>query len=224
MDAKILRKISYGVYIITAKNNNKINGQIANTAMQVASDPMLVTVCINKQNLTHQYITESKKFAVSILSQEVPMELIGNFGFKSGRDINKFEKVKYKEDINGLPVILDHTIGYLSAEVVDTMDAATHTLFLGKIVDAETFNDNIPLTYADYHTVKNGKSPKTAPTYIKDDDDIKPAAGRYKCGVCGYIYDPGKGDGANPPMPFEKLPADWKCPVCGEPKSVFKPL
>jgi len=224
MDAKILHKISYGVYIITSKKDDKINGQIANTVMQVASDPMLIAVCINKQNLTHEYIMQSKKFAVSILSQDVPMEIIGTFGFKSGRDINKFENIKYKTDINGLPVISEHTVGCLSADVQDSVDAATHTLFIGKIVDAETFNNDVPLTYSDYHTLKNGKSPKTAPTYIKEEEGVKPAAGSYKCGVCGYIYDPKKGDGTNSPMSFEDLPKDWKCPVCGEPKSVFKPL
>ncbi|MBW1650262.1 MAG: flavin reductase [Deltaproteobacteria bacterium] len=222
MDARTLHKISYGVYIITSEKNNKINGQIANTVMQAAAEPMLIAICINKQNLTHEYIMHSKKFAISILSQDVPMELIGTFGFKSGRDINKFENIKYKTDINRLPVILEHTVGYLSAEIENTMDAATHTMFIGKIVDAETFNNNIPLTYADYHTFKNGKSPKTAPTYIKE--DIKHTAGSYKCSVCGYIYNPEKGDGTNPPMPFEDLPKDWKCHVCGEPKSVFKPL
>jgi rubredoxin len=151
------------------------------------------------------------------------MDIIGTFGFKSGRDINKFENIKYKNDINQLPVILDYTVGYLSANVESAIDAATHTMFIGKIIDAEAFNNNTPLTYADYHTIKNGKSPKTAPTYIKE-EDVKPAAGYCKCGVCGYIYKPEKGDGANSSMPFEDLPEDWKCPVCGEPKSVFKPL
>jgi flavin reductase (DIM6/NTAB) family NADH-FMN oxidoreductase RutF/rubredoxin len=223
MDVKTLHKISYGVYIITSAQDNKINGQIANTVMQVASDPMLIAVCINKQNLTHQYITESKKFAISILSQDVPMDIIGTFGFKSGRDTNKFENIKYKTDINSVPVILDYTVGYLSANVENAIDASTHTMFIGKVADAESFNNDTPLTYSDYHTIKNGKSPKTAPTYIKE-EDVKPAAGHSKCGVCGYIYKPEKGDGANPPMSFEDLPEDWKCPVCGEPKSVFKPL
>ena len=94
MDKKAFYKLSYGLYIVSSMKEDKINGQIANTAFQVTSEPPTVAVSINKQNLTHEYIQASTKFTVSIISQSTPMPFIGNFSFKCGRDINKFFKTR----------------------------------------------------------------------------------------------------------------------------------
>ena len=91
MDTKVFRKISYGVYIVTSKAGDRINGQTANALMQVCSSPPLIAMAINKENLTHEFIKKSGVFTVSILSQDAPPRLIGRFGFKSGREVDKFE-------------------------------------------------------------------------------------------------------------------------------------
>ena len=167
MDAKALYLISYGMYIICSKKGDKINGQTANSVVQVASEPPIISVCINKQNLTHEFIKESKVFTASVLAQTAPLKLIGGFGFKSGRDVNKFEGVKYKLGQSGAPVILDSTLGYLEARVIDSVDAKTHTIFVGELVGAEVLGEGEPMTYAYYHMVKRGTTPKSAPSFNK---------------------------------------------------------
>ena len=226
MNLKAVQKMCYGVYIVGSKKNESINGQIANTAFQITSDPATIAVSINKQNLTHDYIMASKVFSVSILSKDVPMTLIGMFGFKSGRDIDKFKDVKYRIGVTGAPVVLQYTIGFMECEVLSSTDVGTHTVFIGKIVDCDIFDEAEPMTYAYYHQVKGGKSPKAAPTYIKE-DTVKTVNGsqKHRCKICGYVYDPAIGDpdsGIKPGTTFEDLPDTWTCPICNEPKSEFE--
>jgi len=235
MDLKALFNISYGIYIVSSKKEGRINGQIANTVFQTTSEPATLAICINKKNLTHEFITKSRVFAVSVLEQETDMKFIGRFGFKSGRDEDKFKGVDYKIGITGSPIILENTLAYIEAEVVKEMDAGTHTLFVGKLVEAENIKKAKPLTYDYYHQIKNGISPKNAPTYIpkeeksgeetnKERKELEKMS-KFKCTVCGYIYEPKKGDpesGVNPGTPFEDLPDDWVCPVCGAGKDEFE--
>jgi ferric-chelate reductase [NAD(P)H] len=168
MDLTVLFKISYGLYIISSFKDDKYNGQIANTVFQVTSEPPRVAVCINKNNLTHEFIENSKIFSVSILAKDAPMTFIGQFGFKSGRDIDKFQGVNYFIGESKAPIVKDFTIGYLELKVIDKMDVGTHTIFVGELLNSGKFNDDEPLTYAYYHEIKKGKSPKNAPTYIKE--------------------------------------------------------
>lgn len=228
MNLKTIQKISYGMYVISSRKGDRINGQIANTVFQITSEPPTIAISINKLNLSHEYIFESKVFTVSILSNEAPMTLIGNFGFKSGRDVDKFKDAKFKSGLTGAPVVLEYTVGYLECEVMGVADVGTHTIFIGKVVDCDILSDKEPMTYAYYHQIKGGKSPKTAPTYIKEEEPAKkPApAGKYKCNVCGYVYDPENGDpdsGIQPGTAFEDLPDDWTCPICGASKNDFEP-
>ncbi len=167
MNIKTIFKITYGMYIVSSRKGERFNGQIANTVFQISAEPPTIAVSINKENLTHQYIEESKAFTVSILEKETPFPFIGQFGFKSGREVDKFAGVNHKLGRTGLPIVLDHTIAYLEAEVIKSLDVATHTLFIGRLVDAEILNEGEPLTYAYYYEVKKGRSPKTAPTYVK---------------------------------------------------------
>jgi ferric-chelate reductase [NAD(P)H] len=102
------------------------------------------------------------------LKKETPLEFIGRFGFKSGRNINKFENLNYKTSNLGLPIILENSLAYVEAKVVNSIDVGTHILFVGEVVDAEILSEGETMTYEFYHLVKRGKSPKTAPTYIKD--------------------------------------------------------
>jgi flavin reductase (DIM6/NTAB) family NADH-FMN oxidoreductase RutF/rubredoxin len=231
MDKKTFHKISYGVYVICSKNKEKINGQVANALFQVTSEPPTIAVSINKQNLTHDYINASKVFTVSILEEKTPLPFIGTFGFKSGRDIDKFKNVTYKLGTTQAPIVLDHTIGYLEARVIDKIDVGTHTIFIGTITDSAVLSKEQAMTYEYYHKVKGGYSPKTAPTYDSDVDkktqkkkeDVK--MDNYVCTVCGYVYDPAKGDlesGIAAGTAFEDLPDDWVCPICGAGKDAFE--
>jgi flavin reductase (DIM6/NTAB) family NADH-FMN oxidoreductase RutF/rubredoxin len=227
MDLSVLRDIGCGMYIVSSFNKaDAICGQIANTVFQVTSEPVTIATSINKKNLTHDFIGASSLFSVSILSEETPLSFIGNFGFKSGREIDKFKDVKFKKLSSGCPVVLDNTVAYLEAKVIDRFDCGTHTLFLAQVIEGETLKAARPMTYAYYHLVKHGTTPTTAPTFIKGEDTRKGdiTMQKYRCEVCNYIYDPAVGDpqGHIPPgVPFEKLPDNWVCPVCGADKSQF---
>jgi ferric-chelate reductase [NAD(P)H] len=166
MNPSALFKLSYGVYIVGSHNGDKINAQIANSVMQITSEPATLAVSINKKNLTHEYIKASGVFSVAVLCQTTPLPFIGNFGFKSGRDIDKFLNINHKAGQTGSPVILDNTTAYFEAEGLQYIDAGTHTIFLGKVVAAEVLNDLPVMTYEYYHQVKRGVTPKTAPTFI----------------------------------------------------------
>lgn len=236
MDLRVLYMCSYGLYVVSSKKGDALNGQIANTVFQVTADPPKIAVSINRENLTHEYISESKVFTASILSTDAPMTFVGKWGFKSGRDINKFDGTEYRIGTTGAPIVLDYTVGWLEAEVVNSIDVGTHTVFIGKIVDCAVVSPGEPMTYAYYHQVKKGKTPEKAATYMKEEDQDKQEVedssmadkqvGKYKCTVCGYIYDPAKGDpdsGIAAGTAFADLPDDWVCPVCGVGKDQFEP-
>ena len=169
MDRTVLQQLSYGVYIVSSRKEDRYNGQIANTVFQVCAEPPVVAACINRQNLTYEYIEDSQAYSVSILEQETPMQFIGRFGYQSGRDIDKFNGVDHTTGVMDIPVVTEHALGYLVAEVVDSMELETHTLFAGRLVDAAMLHEVTPMTYAYYHHVKGGKSPETAPTYLPEE-------------------------------------------------------
>jgi rubredoxin/flavin reductase (DIM6/NTAB) family NADH-FMN oxidoreductase RutF len=226
MDPNVLHNISYGMYIVSSDLGGKLNGQIANTVFQITNEPVTIAVSINKKNLTHEYITKSLRFGVSILEEETPLAFIGKFGFRSGRTEDKFKSVKYRTLPSGCPVVIDNTIGYIEAMVVKSLDCVTHTVFIGELVASEIFKIAKPMTYDYYHQTKRGTTPSSAPTFIKGEAAPKKGAvmQKYRCEVCNYIYDPAVGDPDNniqPGTPFEKLPEDWVCPVCGAGKDQF---
>ena len=225
MNVKALHKLIYGLYIVCSRKGDRLNGQVANTVIQITSEPPTIAVSINKNNLTHQFIKESKVFTASILSQDTPLSFIGHFGFKSGRDIAKLDGINYQLGETKAPVVTDHTLAYLEAKVIQDLDVGTHTIFIGELVDAEVIKEGEPMSYAYYHQVKRGTTPKTAPSYIEEKKGKVVTAAKYKCKVCGYIYDPELGDldgGIKPGTPFEEIPDGWVCPVCGAAKSEFE--
>ncbi|MGI6285673.1 flavin reductase [Neomoorella humiferrea] len=229
MDTKALYTISYGLYIVTAKKDDRLNGQVANTVFQISSAPPTVAVSINKQNLTHEFIQAGRNFAVSVLAREAPLSLIGRFGFKSGREVDKFAGLNYKLTQGGLPYLAEDTLAYLEAEVNQTVDAGTHSIFIGTLRDAAVLRQGEPMTYAYYHQVKRGTTPQTAPTFAAARVESGPAAAapRYRCTICNYIYDPTQGDpehGIASGTPFEDLPGDWACPICGAGKDAFEKI
>jgi flavin reductase (DIM6/NTAB) family NADH-FMN oxidoreductase RutF/rubredoxin len=227
MNLKALYKLGYGLYIVCSRKGDKLNGQIANTVFQITSEPPTIAVSINKSNLTHEFIRESKVFTASILAQDTPLAFIGHFGFKSGRDIDKLRGINYKLGETKAPVVTDHALAYLEAKVSKELDVGTHTIFIGELVGADVIKEGEPMTYAYYHQVKRGTTPKTAPSYIEEKKEAGTKMAKYECTVCGYIYDPALGDpdgGIAPGTPFEKIPDDWVCPVCGAAKSEFEKI
>ncbi len=188
-------------------------GCTANSAMQITSDPAAIAVSINHDNYTNQCIQDTGRFAISVLGEHSDPGIIGTFGFKSSRDNDKFEEVR-QEVKACMPVVAD-ACAYIVCEVIDKMETSSHTVFLGKAVDADVLKKDAPMTYAYYHNVVKGKSPRNAPTYIAEEAPA-PSDGKkkYVCGVCGYVYE---GD-----VPFEELPDDYVCPVCKQPKSAFQ--
>ena len=167
MNLKVMRNCTYGLYVIGSQKGDRLNGQIANTVFQVTSEPPTIAVSINKQNLTHEFISESKVFTASILSQDTPLSFIGHFGFKSGREVDKLKDVNYKLGEAKAPIVLDHSLAYLEARIINQLDVGTHTIFIGEVVGADVLGEGEPMTYAYYHQVKRGTTPKTAPSYIK---------------------------------------------------------
>lgn len=233
MDLESLFKLNYPMCIMCAAKEGKFAGCIVNTVFQIVPEPPTVAVSLNKQSLTYEYVIESGTFTISVLAEGAPIKLIAGFGFRSSRDANKFERVQYKTGMNGAPIITDHTTSFIEAQVVQAVDSGTHTLFIAKITACETIDDSkIPMTYTYYRDVKGGKTPRTAATYIKKKSKQTLNQGatsmkKYKCLMCGYIYDPKAGDpenGVAPGTAFEDLPDDWVCPDCGVGKEEFEPI
>ena len=172
MNLNALHKLGYGMYIVSSHKGDRLNGQVANTVVQITSEPPTVAVSINKNNLTHEFIKASKVFSASVLCQATPLSFIGGFGFKSGRDVDKLKGINYKVGQTGSPVILDNATAYLEAEVIQDIDVGTHTIFIGRIVAAEVLTEDPCMTYEYYYQVKRGTTPKTAPSYIAKEKGV----------------------------------------------------
>ncbi|ABN54314.1 MAG TPA: flavin reductase [Hungateiclostridium thermocellum] len=216
MNQKALWNLSYGVYIVSVWDGERPTGCVVNSAMQITAEPATVAISVHHDNYTNGCIEKTGRFAITVLSEKTEPSIIGTFGFQTGKEINKFDSVKYDLK-NDMPIVKDGC-AYLVCEVINKMETSTHTVFLGKVLDADFISDEEPMTYSYYHKVIKGKSPKNAPTYIgveneTEENKLKEKRAKYVCSICGYEY---TGD-----IPFEDLPEDYVCPVCGQPKSVF---
>ncbi len=166
IQTEALHHISYGMYIVSSVRDGRANAQVANTVFQVCSEPAALAVCLNKQNLTHEYVSASRRFVASVLSEQTPLEFIGRFGFRSGRDVDKLDGVKTQPGATGVPVVTENATAYLEVEVDRELDVWTHTMFVGKVVAAGVLSDGVPMSYAYYHQVKKGLTPRSAPSYV----------------------------------------------------------
>ena len=213
IDNNVFRDVSYGMYLVTTTNDNFSSGCIINTLIQITSQNPLIAISLNKNNATHDEIVKSKKFAVSVLSEETDQEVIKTFGYFSSKDINKFENINY-EEVDNLKVVLEETSSYLICNVENIINCETHDLFIGRVEVTKKVSNKTPMTYKYYHENRKGTSPKNAPTFI---EEKKKDA--YRCTICGYIYDNEKEE-----IPFEELPEDWVCPRCGVGKECFEKI
>jgi flavin reductase (DIM6/NTAB) family NADH-FMN oxidoreductase RutF len=142
-----------------------MTGQVVNTVIQVTSEPPIIAVIINKRNFTHEFILKSKVFSASFLKESAPMTFLGPFGFRSGREFDKLSNVSFKEGVTRCPLITEHALSVLEAEVINEIDLGTHTVFIGNVVCSEVLDEGTPLTYQYHRQVLKGKSPLNAPTY-----------------------------------------------------------
>lgn len=221
MDKNVLWDLSYGMYVVGSKDDRKV-GCIVNTAVQITSDPMTILVSVNHDNYTNKIISKTNKFSLSILGEKTDISLIGTFGYKSSKDIDKYENFETFE-IDDMPVLKD-SCGVIICEVIDKLETSTHTAFLGKVIDMKKLNNDKPMTYKYYHEVLKGKSPEKAPTFIKEEiinEDKNNNAEKleekqtktvWKCKVCGYEVE------------MDELPDDFVCPICKKDKSFFEKI
>ena len=201
MNLKAMFKLSYGLYVLTAKENEKDNGCTINTVTQVTSDPNRITIAVNKSNYTHDMIMRTKKFNISVLTEQSKFATYKHWGFQSGATVDKCENITFQRSENGLIYLEEECNAYLCAEVISTTDLGSHTLFLANVVDAEVISEDESVTYSYYQ-----KNIKTTPKK----EEIKKNG--FICTICGYIYE---GD---------SLPEDFICPWCKHPASDFVPL
>lgn len=191
-------KIPYGLYVLTAREGEKDNGCIINTAAQVTSSPNRITVAVNKDNYTHDMIKNTGVFNVSVLTEGATFETFENFGFQSGREADKLAKITFSRAENGVVYLTDKVNAVISGKVCQEIDMGTHTIFVADVTDAKVLSEDESVTYSYYQ-----KNIKPAPE--------KKSKG-YVCVICGYIYE---GD---------ELPADFVCPICKHGVSDFKKL
>lgn len=200
MDNKAMFKLSYGLFVLTAKEGTKDNGCIINTAIQITTSPNRVIIAVNKANYTHDMIMNTREFNVSVLSEEVPFAVFERFGFQSGRTADKFAGFEKKaRSGNGILYLTEYANAVISAKVVDTSDWGSHTVFVAEVTDAQVLSSVPSVTYQYYF------------------DNLKPKPQEEKkkgfvCKICGYVYE---GD---------TLPEDFVCPVCKHGAEDFEPL
>ncbi len=203
MDSNTLQKLSYGLFVLTASENGKENGCIINTVMQVTSEPKKICIVVNKENLTHDMVMNTKKFTVSIISEDGDFELFKRFGFQSGRNVDKFEGFRdFKKGFNGTNIITKGTNGYISGWVQESIDLGTHTMFIAAVTDMKTLSNVPSVTYTYY---QNNIKPKPQKVGVSEEGKTI-----WRCMVCGYEY------------VGEELPENFICPICKHPAEDFE--
>lgn len=243
MKIKAFHKLSYGLYLIASEYQGQKAGYIANTAFQVTSSPPQLAISCHKDNFSAHVILDSGAFSLSVLKQAVNMKIVGDFGFMSSTDLNKFSGINYLKGASGSPVVTDSSVAWFDCKVVKSIDLGTHYLIIGEVIDSDILSDEEPLTYQYYREKYKMFSPKNSPTYIEKSKleeeaqsvlieenscgtDVTYFDGqRYICAICGFVYDPEEGDptmGIAPGTPFEELPESYRCPVCNAGKEYFR--
>lgn len=207
MDKKAFFKLSYGLYVVSSNCNSKDSACIANTFVQVTSDPARVCITLNKNNYTTKLIEDSCVYNVGVLLDDVDMDVIRRFGFQSGKDVDKFDGIDYEVDCQNVKQITKGIAASFSVKVISMNDVGTHIMFVGDMVDCKVLDESEVLTYANYHNKKNGTTPKNASSYQEDTSKHG-----WKCSVCGFVLEQ------------DELPEDYICPVCKQPASVFEKI
>lgn len=200
MNLDALFKISHGVYLTGARDaQDRLIGSCIDAVMVVEAEPAQIMVSLNKQSYTAETVLKSRNLSLSVLSEETPDSLIQVFGTQTSRSVDKWDGQDYRLIADALPV-LNQAVAVMALRVVQTWETKGHYVLLCDVVQIEPQSMKKALTYSDYQDRKRKE---------KKMSDTK----KWVCSVCGYVYE---GE-----VPFEELPEDWVCPLCGEPKSVF---
>ena len=216
MNISAFYDLTYGMFILGTVKDGEPTGCIVNSVIQISSDPPLLVVSVHHDNYTNSVLKESQLASINILAQGMPMDVIQTFGFKSGRNTNKFENIPYVSTADNLPVLEDGICGWFECKVRGYTELPANTLFILEVFEAERLGDHVsPMTYAYYQMMMRGRVPKNAPGHtLSEEEGGAPAEPQYICSVCGYTYDSSEG-------PFEYLPPDWRCPDCKAQKPAF---
>ena len=201
VDKTALRKIGYGLYVVTCNDGKKDNGCIVNSVLQAADNPLRVVVCINKANYTYEVVHSTGILNVHALTVEEPLEVFQHFGFQSGRDVDKFAECgeNVTRSTNGLIILPDHSNAFMSLHVLSETDLGSHGMFICEVTESAKLSDLETMSYSYYQSNVKPK-PQPKPTEKTT----------WVCSVCGYVYE---GD---------ELPEDFICPVCNHPASDFE--
>lgn len=200
LDGKAMFKLSYGLFVLTARDGAKDNGCIINTAAQLTSSPMRISITVNKANYTHDMIQKTGVFNVSVLSESTPFSVFQQYGFQSGRTADKLSGKEPRTE-NGVAYLAEHANAVISGKVISTVDCGTHTLFIADVTEAHVLSKEASATYAYYF---EHIKPKPQPAAEKKKG--------YVCKICGYVYE------------GETLPPDFVCPLCKHGADDFEPL
>jgi len=204
MNKEVMYKIGYGLYVLTSRTGDFLNGCIINTAIQVTSSPNRIAVTVNKTNKTHELIEKSGIFNISVISEDADFELFKHFGFQSGRDVDKFEFFNEKMVAeNNVYYITKGTNAYISGKVINKTDLGTHTMFIADVTGGEILSDVESATYSYYQ-----KNIKPAP---EKKEALKSGVKSYRCKICGYIHE-------------GELPDGFICPICKHGKDDFEEI
>ncbi|MDD6621055.1 MAG: flavin reductase [Eubacteriales bacterium] len=198
MDKTTVHKLSYGLFVLTAKDGEKDNGCIINTAMQVADSPVKIAISVNKKNYTHDMIKKTGEFNLSVLTENVPFFVFQHYGFKSGRNEEKIVG-EMKRSENGIVYLTEFANAFISCKVVEEVDCISHTMFIAEITESQVLSNEKSVTYQYYF---DNIKPKPE----------KPKKKGYVCKICGYVYE---GD---------ELPEDFICPICKHTAADFEPI
>ena len=198
LDPSAFFKLSYGLFVLTAREDDRDNGCIINTVTQITDTPKRISIAVNKANYTHDMILRTGMFNVSVLTESVPFKTFQHFGFQSGRTVNKFTGNEARS-ANGICYLTEHVNAFFSAKVVKAEDYDTHTLFTAEVTEAKVLSNEPSVTYSYYF---EHIKPKPQPAQEKKRGWV--------CKICGYFYE---GD---------ELPADFVCPLCGVGKDMFE--
>lgn len=245
MKLSAFHKLSYGLYLVATEFEGTKAGYIANTVFQVSSQPPLLAISCHKNNFSTGQIRQAGKFSVSVLKKELDIKIIGDFGFMSGKEVDKFAGLETIAAATGAPIVTNEAVAWFDCTVHSELDLGTHWLVIGEVLDSDLLSDEDPLTYAWYREHYKMFSPKNSPTYLEKDKldaeksprvsepPVEEAGGQtdagepHVCLICGFVYDPEIGDpsmGIPPGTPFEALPDDYKCPICNAGKDYFRKI
>lgn len=213
MNLEAMYQLTHGLYVLGAKDGNKFAGSIVDAVMQVANQPVAIALSCSNTSYTKSCIDKTGEFSLSVLCKDVDPFIVANFGFQTSRLVNKWANVEY-EVVNGLPYLKDN-LAMFQCRVLHVFPLQSNTLYVAEVVEARSTRNDTPLTYLDYRSYFKHDVINSFQQYQQKGKKMADNEGKkWVCTVCGYVYD---GE-----IPFEDLPDDYVCPLCGVGKEFFE--